>query len=639
MTIGSVFFLNAQSLKELEIRYQSERIDSNKAKLAFQIGEKYWFNRNIQEAILYLKLATELNESSKFRQNEVNAWHLLGNAYYKQENYSLAFQSLDKAYSLALRYKENKYIPLIEFTYATIYKILGDLQKASNYAISSIKSIKQSSYPEIKRQIGYSYNMLGNIMQAQQRDSLALEYYETGYKEVKEFDPNQAQNLLLNLAGVHNKLKNYIEAKKLLLEVVENDTTICHTDDDMYAFSILADMAKREGNERRCFHYLNASIEYALNKKLELDYHALLSKLTSSYIDFEQIEKADSIIKYISQIKNNNGERKFDGQLLLNKSKVEIARGNYQAGLMYREKYQNIKDSIESIERAKAISRLEILYRTEEQVNKINELNNLAILEQTKRNRNYLIGSLLFLGLGSNFLWSIRNNKIKEKIHFEELKNLEAQQQVISLHSMINGQETERTRIAKELHDGLGGLLSATKMHFMSLNESLLETQNKGILTKCLELLDRSSKDLREIAHSMMPEILLQKGLGIALESYCDQLNGSKIIHFEFQHFGLAERLKSNVEIMIYRVIQELLNNILKHSNAQKAIVQISKQDNRLFIMVEDDGVGFKLDQNDQKLSAGMKNIKERVNFLNGNLSIDSIEGIGTTVYIELSLD
>lgn len=204
---------------------------------------------------------------------------------------------------------------------------------------------------------------------------------------------------------------------------------------------------------------------------------------------------------------------------------------------------------------------------------------------------------------------------------------------------MINGQETERTRIARELHDGLGGLLSATKMHFMTINQSKLENSNKEPLQKCLELLDRSNKDLREIAHSMMPEILLQKGLTSALQSYCDQLNGSRIISFEFHHFGIESRLKNNVEIIIYRIIQELLNNILKHSNASKAIVQISKEQNKLFITVEDDGIGFKLDQNDQQPSAGIKNIRERIYYLNGNLSIDSKEGIGTTVYIEVAVD
>lgn len=639
MTMASVYGLKSQSIKELEIRYHSERIDSNKAKLAFRIGEKHWFSRNIQEAIIYLKLATELNASSKFKTNEVNGLHLLANAYYKQENYDLAFHSLDKAYALALKYQEFKFIPLIEFTYATIYKILGDYVKATNFAISSIKSIKKSNFQDVRIQIGYSYNMLGNIMEAQKQDSLALEYYQTGYHEVKDIDPNQAQNLLLNLANIHFKLKNYSEAKKILLEVVENDTIICHSDDDMYAFLNLSELAKLENNKVKCLHYINAALEYSKSKNLDLDYHAILNKLTSRYIDFNDINKADSLIEFIQTIKNQNEKKHLNLQNLLNQSKIAIARGNYKEAYNLNARYQQIKDSISSAEQSKTIHKLEILYRTEEKEHNINQLKDLAILEETKKNRNYLIGGLLFLGLATNYLWSVRNNKVKVKIHAEEVKNLMVQQQVVALQSMINGQETERTRIARELHDGLGGLLSATKMHFMTINQSKLENSNKEPLQKCLELLDRSNKDLREIAHSMMPEILLQKGLTSALQSYCDQLNGSRIISFEFHHFGIESRLKNNVEIIIYRIIQELLNNILKHSNASKAIVQISKEQNKLFITVEDDGIGFKLDQNDQQPSAGIKNIRERIYYLNGNLSIDSKEGIGTTVYIEVAVD
>lgn len=629
----------AQSLKELEIRYASETNDTAKAKIAFRLGEQYWFDRRVTEAIIYLKLTTELCAKAKFRENEVNAWHLLGNAYYKQEKFTLAIEALDRSLELAISYRDDKFPPLIDYSFATIYKILGDYPRAAEYAIRSIKGIKESPYQDVRSQIGYSYALLGNLMQAQKRDSLAMQYYEEGYRAIEQVDQDQAQNMLLNLANLKFKMKQYQEARQLALKILDQDTLQCQSDDDMYAFLILAEICRTEGKNTESLRYMKAAADYTRNKNLDLDHDAIISKTIGFKIELGQWEEAAKMLSMLESRSMQKGAAPEGPEYYRLKYRIEQARGNYKDAVRYQQKYLAAKDSLWSLEQARTVNKMEILYRVGEHEKKIKELKSVAQLEKTKRNRNYIIASLLLIGLTSTVLLSYRNSKIKQNYFQVQMSNLKAQNQVISMQSMINGQETERARIARELHDGLGGLLSATKMHFLSLLDQVPEIKQTETAQKCLLLLDNSAKDLRGIAHSMMPEILMQRGLIKAVEAYCEQLNGSKIVQFEFLHYGFDKMLKPNVEVMIYRILQELMNNILKHSRASHAIIQITKTENTLQITVEDDGIGFKMEEGKNEAGSGLSGIRQRIDFLKGNLSIDSRDGVGTTVYMEFVLD
>ena len=631
--------VQAQSIHELEIRYAAESNDTAKAKIAFRIGEAYWFERKVPEAVIYLKVCTDLCAKSGFRENEINAWHLLGNAYYKQEKFSQAIEALDLSAELARKYKDDKFPPLIDHSFATVYKILGDYPRAAEYAIQAIHGIKTSHHADVRSQIGYSYTLLGNIMQAQKRDSLALRYYEEGYQETKDSDPAQANNMLLNIANLQYKSGNYLMARRQLLHIVENDTLTCHTDDDMYAFLIFSEISRMEGNLSECLRYMNSAWQYTKMKNLELDMDAITSKIIGVLIESGRFMEAKKMLTELESRFRKKGKEPSSAEYYRLKYRLEYGFNNYRDAYQYQQKYIQIKDSLYQLEQTRTVNKLEVLYRAGEQEKRIHELRSAAILEETKRNRNYLFAGLLLIGLSTTVVLTYRNSRIKQNYYQVQVKNLKAQQQLVSMQSMINGQETERARIARELHDGLGGLLSATKMHFLSLLDQTPEFRENNLVQKCLLLLNNSSRDLRSIAHSMMPEILMQLGLLKAVEAYCEQLNGSKIVHFEFQHFGFNQSLKPNVEIMIYRILQELMNNILKHSRAKHAIIQFNKTEHSLQVTVEDDGVGFKLEDRVNGSGSGLTGIRQRVDFLNGNLSIDSRDGIGTTVYMEFSLD
>ena len=195
--------------------------------------------------------------------------------------------------------------------------------------------------------------------------------------------------------------------------------------------------------------------------------------------------------------------------------------------------------------------------------------------------------------------------------------------------------ETERSRLAKDLHDGLGGLLSGIKLTLNGVADKVPQKET-ALFNKALNQLDTAISEMRRVAHNMMPEALLKFGLGEAIQDLCDGINESNAVKMKYIQMGSLQALTQSAEIVLYRIMQELTNNALKHAEAKNIFIQITKHQKGFSITVEDDGKGFdyKIPVNGE--SAGLKNVRSRVEYLKGNLSIDSEKGKGTSVVIEM---
>ena len=159
-----------------------------------------------------------------------------------------------------------------------------------------------------------------------------------------------------------------------------------------------------------------------------------------------------------------------------------------------------------------------------------------------------------------------------------------------------------------------------------------------ALFDRSLDMLDTSISELRRVAYNMMPEMLVKFGLDEALKEYCNTLNATKLITIRYQSVGMDSRLNSSTEIIIYRIVQELLNNILKHAAAKEAFIQLIKEEGRLDIMAEDNGKGFDVSVLEKNKGTGWTSIRSRVEYLQGQLEIQSGAGKGTTVNIEFKI-
>lgn len=225
----------------------------------------------------------------------------------------------------------------------------------------------------------------------------------------------------------------------------------------------------------------------------------------------------------------------------------------------------------------------------------------------------------------------------QQEIQQQKISELQKDKQLLTVDAMLRGQEEERSRMAKDLHDGLGGMLSGVKLSFVNLKEKLvLPAEYQVNFERSISQLDNTIGELRKIAHNLMPEVLVNFGLEEALKDFCRSMQVSSGIEIVYQQFGEDRKLNSQAEINIYRIVQELVNNALKHSGAEQIIVQLTKSDRKTTITVEDNGRGFDTKIMGVKKGAGLSNIKNRINYFNGVLDIVSDPGNGTSVSIEL---
>ena len=266
----------------------------------------------------------------------------------------------------------------------------------------------------------------------------------------------------------------------------------------------------------------------------------------------------------------------------------------------------------------------------------------LLVLQEEKLKRKNMINWILIAGIVVLLVISMlsyRDYRQRKKLQEQRIKELETEKQLLATQSLLKGQEEERLRIAKDLHDGLGGLLSGVKLQLGAMKGNLILTEENGsAFNRVLNNLEASISEMRRVAHNMMPETLLKFGLQQALQDYCNGLSYQQDFTIQCEFLGLEKRMDNSTEVVIYRIVQELINNAVKYSGAKTILVQLMRHDEeRLNITVEDNGRGFDPKEVDSH-SAGLRNIASRVKYLSGKMDIQSSPGEGTSIYIECEI-
>jgi two-component system NarL family sensor kinase len=212
-------------------------------------------------------------------------------------------------------------------------------------------------------------------------------------------------------------------------------------------------------------------------------------------------------------------------------------------------------------------------------------------------------------------------------------------QQELATKRIIAAEENERRRIAADLQDGVGQLLSTTRMNLDTLLERLMisNADNSELATKTMSMIDEGCKEVRAIAHQMMPGVLLKTGLVAALRDFVNKLESPKL-RIVLETSGWDNRINNNIEIVLYRIIQETVNNVIKHAAASQLDIQLTIEDDEVSVTIEDNGKGFNSTNYDKLEGIGLKNIITRVEYLKGTVDISSLPGKGTLVAILIPL-
>lgn len=328
------------------------------------------------------------------------------------------------------------------------------------------------------------------------------------------------------------------------------------------------------------------------------------------------------------------------------------AQGQYKDANERLLQFINIRDTLAMINRDESITRSVDKYEDRSfREGKIELAQDKRMFELKSRRSNFTLVGLLF-GIGTILLAAFLivlfyQQKLSaseiilkqnEQINHQRIRELEQSMALRNLESMIKGQEKERERIAKDLHDSLGGLLSAIKLKYDTL---IYQNGDAGgqrtEIQKVHDLIDEACGEIRNISHDLKPGALEKLGLIDAVEDMINRFekSGQEII---FQYYGLNkdDLLDSEIAIYVYRIIQELVNNSFKHADAHEILVQLTRVEDQLEIIVEDDGKGF--DESLTQRGMGLDNIRSRVYYLKGEISVRTDPGGGTSTYIVIPL-
>ncbi len=325
-----------------------------------------------------------------------------------------------------------------------------------------------------------------------------------------------------------------------------------------------------------------------------------------------------------------------------------VGNGQFEKAYEYRTHLNKFTDSLVNIQNHNRILLNDARYQSDRKEKQITQLEQdkkiqkLSIRQQAIFNY-VLLGSLLALLIIGLLAYRYYRNKQliskqTEQLQAQRIRELEREKQLISMNFLLKGQEEERSRMARDLHDGLGGMLSGVKLSLEAMKGNyLISEDNAKLFTRALAQLDSSIAEMRRVAHNMMPEALVRLGLRQAVQDYCEGVNESNQMRLNCQVHGLEERIDPTTEIIVYRIIQELLNNIVKHAQATEALVQVMRQDHRLSITVEDNGKGFD-PTSVSTHGAGLTNVRSRVDYLKGEMDLRSEPGKGCSIHIECNL-
>lgn len=544
----------------------------------------------------------------------------IAHGYSWQDNASEAIKYFLKTKDLGERLKNNGFIATGYSGIALVYHLNKDFKTAiQNYEMAL--RYYTDDYAQSKK---YKVANLGNMGYAYYQQSQIIDTCLAGN--------TLAYKAMLHKAIFYNRLSLNIANKNKTdsIGMVKATINLCleyvalgKIDSAIYYFDLSGLLLLGVKDlDAHCEHYYNKG-QISFFKK---DYKTALIAYSNSLSLAQQM-------KYQEYIYENYYSIYLCNQQL----------GNFNEALLYFKKFSIHKDSL--LNRSKIIEGTDLKnkYLTQIKENEIIKLNTAN--KQKSTFNSFLIVAAIGLILFS--LLGYRNFKNKQKVFSQQqqiqqqkIAELEKDKQLQAVDAMLRGQEEERSRIAKDLHDGLGGMLSGTKLSFENMKENLILTPDNAVLfDKSLNMLDNTIADLRKVAHNLMPEALVKFGLQEAVRDFCNSIQSATAIKIIFQPIGVYQQLNNTAEVFTYRIIQELVNNAVKHAKALQIIVQLTVNNNKISIAVEDDGKGFDVNALTNSKGAGMDNIKYRVQYFNGTIDTVTSLGNGTSVNVELRVE
>ncbi|WP_316798681.1 sensor histidine kinase [Pedobacter frigidisoli] len=626
--------------------------DSLKAEAAFRLTD-FWAETDSSKAIC------SLNKGRSFAARFpllVARSYWYESQIYQENNFRKAQMLLMKAEALLKKFHTKKIYRLrsmVWHNYGLILQHQDNLKGMLEVLIHQVLPL--SKVAGDNELLGTEYISIGTVFMNLEQYAKATPYLSQGIRLLKSAPPKQRYlliNAYLVIADNYCQLKEYELTKRYLnlskntLEESENKQFGALLDNfwlDYYKTSTRFCINTKQYNTA-----LQHTKEASALAENSGDHYSIQEMSFERYKIFFAQKKYTMAKSALNAVINKPEFNALAGnQLALAEAVAEFnfATRNFEEAYGWLQKSKHLNDSLSESKLKQDVNALEIKYKNAENQKKIATLNadkkqNALIIRKTKTTAFLSIAaSVLLLVILILLLIYYRNyRKLAEQraINYQQkMADLAQKQQLEIGRAMLNAEEKERNRVARDLHDGLGGMLSGLKINLSNWAKQQEATLPDIELQRIVNQLDGSVTELRHIARNMMPQTLLKFGLETALKDLSESAM-SHDMHVDFQAINISGNIALEEQIIIYRIVQEMLNNTLKHARASEVVLQCSENEKRFYVTLEDNGNGF--DTSNYTKGMGLENIKNRVAYLKGNFDIESQPGNGTTINIEIPL-
>ncbi len=579
--------------------------DSALAWFADKAGIIDYKNGNYNAAINHYKSALSIWQRLKLHHQTISTLCNIGNAQEAKSAFTDAQQTYLWALALADSTKNHTQLASIYNNLGSIYQVIGHYTSAESYLKKSI-----ALHTKLKNNsgLGYAYSNLGTFYQAQQNYDSAENYFN---QAVKLF--TQTSNLT-ELAGAYTNLG------MLFTHALQYN---------------------------KALDFLKQSLELNRQLKNVADEAAVLTNIGVCLHDQKKYRQALTYFLQAEKITEKLEAPNLLADIYYNISSAYEETGNMRLALTYSQQYADLKDTLFTRESNRLISEMRQKYEAEQSEKQISQLQTERALQQSEitvktQQRNIILLSatliLILLGLAAySYRQKLLQNKAAalkaEQENRQAIEKLLKEQEIKSINAMIQGQEQERQRVAEDLHDRLGSLLSTVKLNFSGLERKMEPVlQGSEQYKKGINLLDEACSEVRKIAYNMASGVLQKYGFITSVEELAKSIESSGNVKMNLFAHNTEIPLDKESEINLYRITQELISNILRHAGATEINLHFNVLDDMATLIVEDNGIGFNTSAKSKGM--GIRNMQARVNKLDGTIDFDSAPGRGTTVVI-----
>jgi two-component system NarL family sensor kinase len=613
---------------------RSTNDDTNKVKTLLTLADLFE-NNEPEKAISYNRQAGSLSNRLGYEKGIMTSYRNLAYIYTLQSRYDSLLHFSKLVYEMAERKNDTYNMGVSLFNMGEAFKFLGDYEKCIDYTFRAIKILQGKGYHAIEAHL---FSGLQSTYYKLKQYDRSIEY---GLKGIELARQNKNENILMvlleNMGHCYTDIKQYTKAEQLFDEAID----LAHKNQNKFTEIICyegkVDIALNEKRYSDIKKYADRTMQLSLETGDSSGICVSSHNLGLYHLLTKDYEKAYAEGLASLKIARENKFIEHEAKILHLLAAISAARSDISGSIEFSKLAGEINDKIFTDGVAKKDAQMRALYETAKKEDQIE-------LQQAQLKQKSTLNYFLIVGVGALLIISLlgyRNYKHRQKLQQVKIEELETEKILTATAAVLKGEEQERSRLAKDLHDGLGGMLSGIKHSLSSMKENLIMTpDNAQAFERSIDMLNSSISEMRRVAHNMMPEMLVKYGLDTALKEFCNEITASGAAKVNYQAIGMDNaNLDQMVSVAIYRIAQELVNNAVKHGKANDVLVQLHlhQQEKLLALTVEDDGLGFDVNSLNDSKGIGWKNIQSRVDLLKGTADVQSVPGSGTSVMIEIN--